>query len=121
MDILVVDDEDMVNRIFSQRLRKEIASGAVRLHFANRAEKALEELEALDFRVALVLCDINMPGMGGLELLRRIRLRDLSLRVYMVSAYEGDDYRNRCTELGADGFFAKPLEFATFRTLLETL
>ena len=121
MDILVVDDEEMVNRIFSQRLRKEIVSGAFRLHFANRAEKALETLEALHFQVGLVLCDINMPGMGGLELLKRIRLRDVSLKVYMVSAYEGDEYRNRCLELGADGFLPKPLEFSALRLLLDSL
>jgi len=121
MDIMVVDDEEMVNRIFSQRLRKEIASGTLRLHFATRAEQALQELEALHFDVALVLCDINMPGMGGLELLKRIRLQDLSLKIYMVSAYEGEDFRNRCLELGADGFFPKPLEFSVLRALLDTL
>jgi CheY-like chemotaxis protein len=121
MDIMVVDDEEMVNRIFSQRLRKEIASGALRLHFATRGEQALEELEALGFQVGLVLCDINMPGMGGMELLKRIRLHDLSVKVYMVSAYEGEEYRNQCLKLGADGFFPKPMEFSLLKELLDTL
>ena len=119
MDILVVDDEEMVERIFSQRLRREIREGALRLHFALNGDRALEVLDALGPVPVLVLTDINMPGMSGLELLRQIRNRASRARVYMVSAYENQEYKAASLALGAEGFFPKPMDFDELRGVLS--
>jgi CheY-like chemotaxis protein len=119
MDLLVVDDEEMVGRIFSQRLRKEIRDGSVRLHLATSGAQALEVLDSLGPGPILVLTDINMPGMTGLELVKRIRARGGQVRVYVVSAYENDDYRRTSLAAGADGFIPKPMDFGFLRDLLD--
>jgi CheY-like chemotaxis protein len=119
MDILVVDDEELVGRIFSQRLRKEVKDGQVRLHFATTGDRALELLDSLGPGPVLVLTDINMPGMSGLELVKRIRVRGGNVRVYVVSAYENDEYRQTSLALGADGFIPKPMDFALLRELIQ--
>ena len=118
MDILVVDDEQMVERIFAQRLRKEVREGVHRLHFAPNGDRALEVLDTLGQAPVLVLTDINMPGMGGLELLKRIRARGGKVKVYMVSAYENREYQDASLALGADGFFPKPMDFDELRSIL---
>jgi len=118
MDLLVVDDEEMVGRIFSQRLRKEVREGSVRLHLATSGAAALEILASLGQDPVLVLTDINMPGMSGLELVRKIRSRGGSPQIYVVSAYENDDYRRTSLAAGADGFIPKPMDFSLLRGLL---
>lgn len=118
MDLLVVDDEPMVGRIFAQRLRREIAEGLV-LHFATSGDEALRILAERPSRLVLILSDINMPGMSGLELLDRLRRQNSPARVYMVSAYDDDDYRQKALSLGAAGFFPKPMDFEILKKLLR--
>jgi CheY-like chemotaxis protein len=118
VELLVVDDEETVGRMFAQRLRKEIRDGLIVLHFATSGVAALDVVETRGSELSIVLTDINMPGMSGFELLERIRGLVPGLKVFMVSAYEGDEFRRQALELGADGFFAKPLEFAELRSLL---
>jgi len=118
VEILVVDDEESVGRIFAQRLRHEIREGEIVLHFVTSAVEALDVLDRRRSNLKLVLTDINMPGMSGFELLGRIRTLVPGVQVYMVTAYEDDEFRRKALDLGADGFFAKPLEFAELRTLL---
>ena len=89
--ILVVDDERDVETLFSQRFRKEIRSGEVELNFAFNGEDALTYLHNLNpFDLVVVLSDINMPGMTGLELLKTIKSEYKELRVMMITAY-GDE------------------------------
>ena len=118
MELLVVDDEETVGRIFAQRLRKEIRDGAIVLHFVTSGADALSVVEDRGPELGVVLTDINMPGMSGFELLGRIRTLAPGLKVFMVSAYEGEEFRRQALELGADGFFAKPLEFSELRSVL---
>jgi CheY-like chemotaxis protein len=119
VELLVVDDEETVGRIFAQRLRKEIREGLIVLHFATSGDDALMVVKERGAELGVVLTDINMPGMSGFELLGRIRTMAPGLKVFMVSAYEGDEFRRQALELGADGFFAKPLEFSELRSVLE--
>ena len=119
MELLVVDDEETVGRMFAQRLRKEIREGAIVLHFATSGSDALTVVRDRGSELGVVLTDINMPGMSGFELLGRIRALAPGLKVFMVSAYEGDEFRRQALDLGADGYFAKPLEFAELRSLLS--
>lgn len=118
MEILVVDDEESVGRIFAQRLRHEIRDGSVVFHFATTGLAALDVVDQHRASLGLVLTDINMPGMSGFELLARIRTVAPQVRVYMVTAYEDEQFRRKALELGADGFFPKPLEFSDLRALL---
>jgi CheY-like chemotaxis protein len=118
LEMLVVDDEETVGRIFAQRLRKEIREGAIVLHFARNGYEALEVFERRLSALGLVLSDINMPGMSGLELLGRIRRQAPTVPVFMISAYEDDKSRHQALELGATGYLAKPMEFTELKRLL---
>ncbi len=114
--ILVVDDEPDVEWLFRQRFRRGIRAGAVAFAFAASAEAALGYLRqdaAADG--VLVLSDINMPGMSGLELLRVLKTQYPALKIVLITAY-GDE-RNRRTAMtyGADDYFTKPLDFSALR------
>jgi len=119
MDVLVVDDELMTQRIFTQRLRKEVASGKVNLHFAESSEAAISLLNLHHDRDFVILSDINMPGMGGMELLKRIRMEGSKHKVFMISAYSNVEIAQKTLALGADGYFTKPLVFDSLRATLE--
>jgi two-component system, response regulator, stage 0 sporulation protein F len=108
--VLVVDDERDVELLFRQRFRKELRAGIIELAFAFSGEDAIAFLGGTNADIVLVLSDINMPGMNGLELLRQLKQRLPQLPVYMVTAYEGD-FQARAIELGADGYFNKPIDF----------
>ena len=110
--MLIVDDERDVELLFSQKFRKEIRNGEVVLNFAFSANEALSFLKALNpFDLVVVLSDINMPGMTGLELLKIIKTEYKDLRVMMITAY-GDEknYQNAISN-GADDFLSKPVDF----------
>jgi CheY-like chemotaxis protein len=114
--MLVVDDERDVELLFSQKFRKEVRSGEVQLNFAFNGDEALTFLHSLDpFDLVVVLSDINMPGMTGLELLQIIKSEYKDLRVMMVTAY-GDEknYKNAIT-IGADDFMTKPVDFNSLK------
>lgn len=112
MKIMVVDDEEDVQLLFRQKFRREIKSGKIEFHFAFSAQEALEYLQSQeDGCVVLILSDINMPGMNGLELLKIIKENFLNLKVFMITAYgDADNYRI-AMEYGADDYLHKPVEF----------
>ncbi len=114
--ILVVDDEQDVEMLFSQRFRKEIRGGEVQLNFAFNGEDAVKYLRTLKpFDVVLVLSDINMPGMTGLELLKIIKKEFSTLRVMMVTAYGDDSNFKTARDFGADDFVTKPVNFTILK------
>ena len=112
VSILVVDDEPDVTELFRQRFRRELRSGAYVLHFAPCARDALVCLAAgIQPELVLILSDINMPEMDGLQLLHEIKRQWPHLPVMMVTAY-GDDKRRRAAEaFGAADFLSKPIDF----------
>jgi len=122
VSILIVDDEPDVPDLFRQRFRREARQGTYVLHFAASGEAALDQLAA-DIRPELVviLSDINMPGMDGLELLRAVKERRPDLPVMMVTAYGDDERRRRATEFGAAEFITKPVDFERLKTQLQRL
>lgn len=75
MKVLIVDDEHDVKALFEQKFRKEIRNGEIQLVFAFSGEEALQFLKDNDHEAILILSDINMPGMSGLELLRQIKVK----------------------------------------------
>ena len=124
MKILVVDDEPDVRALFEQRFRREIRAGALSFSFAYSGEEALDYLHAHHSEVVLILSDINMPGMSGLELLRRVRTEHQPPpppRVMMITAYGDDASRAQALSLGADDFLTKPVDFAALKEKLLAL
>lgn len=112
MKIMVVDDEEDVLLLFRQRFRKEIKKGLIEFIFAFSANEALEYLERQDENcIILILSDINMPGMNGLELLKIIKTKFPHLKVFMITAYGDDENYRLSVEYGADDYINKPVEF----------
>jgi len=112
MNVMIVDDEHDVKILFQQKFRREIRSGRLELHFAFSGEAALEYIERKGERFfALVLSDINMPGMNGLELLRRIKQRFHGLTVAMITAYGDEENYRKAFEYGCADYFTKPISF----------
>lgn len=123
MKILVVDDERDVEVLFRQRFRREIRSGALDFRFAFSGEEALKVMTEMEQKAILILSDINMPGMTGLELLEKIRedFDNPPPVVMMITAYGDEQNRNAANRLGADDFLTKPLDFALLKEKLTTL
>jgi two-component system, chemotaxis family, chemotaxis protein CheY len=123
MKILVVDDEADVQPLFLQRFRKEIKAGEIDFDFALSGEDALKYLQYKHNEVVLILSDINMPGMSGLELLSNIR-RDYGVPppvVMMVTAYGDEENHRQAMERGADDFLTKPLDFTLLKDKLKQM
>ena len=118
--ILVVDDEPDVADLFRQQFRREIRSARFAMEFAQSAPEALKVVEmAEDASLILILSDINMPGMSGLELLPRARLARPDVPVIMITAYGDQDTRRKAIEGGAAGLFTKPIDFPELRQTID--
>ena len=114
--ILVVDDEPDVEMLFRQHFRKELRAGEFSMEFAQSADEALEAIStATDARLILILSDINMPGMSGLELLPKARRARPDVPVIMITAYGDVETKRRALEGGAEGFLSKPIDFVALR------
>jgi len=112
MKMLVVDDEPDVKLLFEQKFRKEIKGGKVEMLFSLSGEEALQILNnsgAAD--VVLILSDINMPGMSGLELLRIIKANTPDQKVFMITAYNDESNYQKAVQYGADDYITKPIDF----------
>ena len=123
MKILVVDDEKDVQVLFEQRFRKEIRTQEMEFVFAYSGEEALRYLNGHDHEAVLILSDINMPGMSGLELLAHIKQKYSQPPpvVMMITAYGDADNYNTAMKLGADDFLTKPLEFTVLKEKLKAI
>ena len=121
MKILVVDDERDVKALFEQRFRKEIRDGEMAFAFAYSGEEALGYLNSLNHEAVLILSDINMPGMSGLELLKQIKthFEKPPPTVMMITAFGDDENYQQAMHLGADDFLTKPLNFTHLREKLK--
>lgn len=123
MKILVVDDEKDVRFLFEQRFRKEIRSQEMCFVFAYSGEEALNYLNENPHEAVLILSDINMPGMSGLELLERIKKKFLKPPpfVMMITAYGDEANYQTAMKLGADDFLTKPLDFGQLKEKLKEI
>jgi two-component system, chemotaxis family, chemotaxis protein CheY len=121
MKILVVDDEMDIQPLFEQRFRKEIRNGEIHFVFAYSGEEALHRLEENKHEAVLILSDINMPGMSGLELLKQIKGKNYAPPpvVMMITAYGDSENYKRAMELGADDFITKPVDFNLLRNKIK--
>ena len=122
MKILVVDDEKDMQTLFVQRFRKEIRNHETEFVFAYSGEEAVFYLEQHVHEAVLILSDINMPGMSGLELLEHIKQKHSKPPpiVMMITAYGDAENYNTAISLGADDFLTKPLDFTLLKEKLKT-
>ena len=122
VSILVVDDEPDVAELFRQRFRGETRQGKYVLHYATSGADALDRLAGeIEPTLVAVLSDINMPGMDGLALLRKIKKLHPDLPVMMVTAYGDEERRRRAGEYGASDFLSKPVDFDLLKEQLRQL
>jgi two-component system, response regulator, stage 0 sporulation protein F len=122
VSILVVDDEADVAELFRQQFRREVRQGQYVIHFAQSAEEALGMLgDGIRPELIVILSDINMPGMDGLGLLRKIKEQRADLPVIMVTAYGDDERRRKAAEFGASEFVTKPVDFELLKLQLQQL
>ena len=114
--ILMVDDESDAQDLFRQNFRREIREGSYSFDFARSGPEALEVIKAK--APVLVLSDINMPGMSGIELLSELRTEWPELPVMMISAYGDAETEAKVRALGAARLMTKPLDFRTLKGVL---
>jgi two-component system, chemotaxis family, chemotaxis protein CheY len=121
MKILVVDDEKDIQVLFEQRFRKEIKSGQVEFIFSFSGEDALQQLNRWEHEAMLILSDINMPGMSGLQLLENVKKKYMKPPpiVMMITAYGDAENHRIAKELGADDFLTKPVDFTMLKEKLN--
>jgi CheY-like chemotaxis protein len=116
MIVLVVDDELDIEMLFQQKFRREIKEGKFALCFAHSGEEALQFLENQQpAELVLILSDINMPGMTGMELLKKIKAKNANQKVFLVTAYGDEHIEQQALAAGADDFVGKPIDFEDLR------
>ena len=119
--ILVVDDEPDVEVLFRQQFRRDIRAGRFTMDFAQSAPAALQHIaDAGAASLILILSDINMPGMSGLELLPKARAAWPDVPIIMITAYGDAETKRKALEGGAEALLTKPIDFAMLRNEIET-
>jgi CheY-like chemotaxis protein len=121
--ILVVDDEPDVEALFRQQFRRDLRSGRFLMEFAPSAPAALARIANVadpSLILILILSDINMPGMSGLEMLPKVHAERPDVPVIMITAYGDTETRRKAIERGAVGLLTKPIDFALLRHEIDT-
>ena len=119
--ILVVDDEPDVELLFRQQFRRDLRNGRFIMEFAQSGEIALRRIAgAEDVSLILILSDINMPGMTGLELLPKAKAARPDVPVIMITAYGDAETKRKALENGAEALLTKPIDFAALRSEIDT-
>jgi CheY-like chemotaxis protein len=119
--VLVVDDEPDVEVLFRQQFRRDLRAGRFSMEFAQTASMALQRIpDAGDQSLILILSDINMPEMSGLELLPKAKALRPDVPVIMITAYGDAETKRKALENGAEAFLTKPIDFVVLRTEIET-
>jgi CheY-like chemotaxis protein len=119
--VLVVDDEPDVELLFRQQFRHELRAGRFTMEFAQSAPAALQRItDAAGVAIILILSDINMPGMSGLELLPKAKAMRPDVPIIMITAYGDAETKRQALENGAEALLTKPIDFGTLRSEIET-
>ena len=119
--ILVVDDEPDVEMLFRQQFRRDLRDGRFTMEFAQSAPAALQRIsDAADVSIILLLSDINMPGMTGLELLPKAKEVRPDVPIIMITAYGDAETKRKALENGAEALFTKPIDFGMLRSEIDT-
>jgi CheY-like chemotaxis protein len=119
--VLVVDDEPDVEALFRQQFRRELRAGRFAMEFSQSGSMALQRItNAGDEALILILSDINMPGMSGLELLPKAKAMRPDVPIIMITAYGDAETKRRALEQGAEGLLTKPIDFGTLRGEIDS-
>jgi CheY-like chemotaxis protein len=119
--ILVVDDEPDVEVLFRQQFRRDLRANRFTMEFAQSALTALQHIEdAGDRSLILILSDINMPGMSGLELLPKARAMRPHVPIIMITAYGDAETKRKALENGAEALLTKPIDFGSLRSEIDS-
>jgi CheY-like chemotaxis protein len=119
--ILVVDDEPDVEMLFRQQFRRDLRAGRFKMDFAQSGDSALQCIrDAAGNSLILILSDINMPGMTGLELLPKAKAARPDVPVIMITAYGDPDTRRKAVEAGAEALLTKPIDFGLLRSEIDS-
>jgi CheY-like chemotaxis protein len=119
--VLVVDDEPDVEALFRQQFRRDLRAQRFIMDFANSAADALARIAStIEQSLILILSDINMPGMTGLEMLPKVKQMRPEVPVIMITAYGDADTKRKALESGAEGLLTKPIDFALLREEIDT-
>ena len=122
MKVMVVDDEQDVQFLFRQKFRRELKQNQIQLDFTLSAQEALEYLQNKQTNcLVLIIADINMPGMNGLELLKIIKERFPNLKIFIITAYDDEQKYKTAQEYGADEYLTKPIEFDNLKEKIFNL
>ena len=118
--VLVVDDEPDVEMLFRQEFKRGLRDNRFKMDFAHSAVSALQRMsDAADDSLILILSDINMPGMSGLELLPKAKAARPDVPVIMITAYDDENTRRRALEGGAKALLTKPIDFVALRSEID--
>jgi len=117
--VLVVDDEPDVEALFRQQFRRDLRAQRFMMDFANSAADALECVGSTSESLILILSDINMPGMTGLEMLPKVKEIRPEVPVIMITAYGDADTKRKALERGATGLLTKPIDFSLLREEID--
>ena len=119
--VLVVDDEHDVEELFRQQFRRDLRAQRFTMDFTTSAADALEHIaNTMEQSLILILSDINMPGMTGLEMLPKVKAIRPDVPVIMITAYGDPDTQRKAIEGGAEGLLTKPIDFALLRAEIDT-
>lgn len=119
--ILVVDDEPDVEMLFRQQFRRDLRAGRFMMDFAQSGDMALTRIgQADEHSLILILSDINMPGMSGLELLSKAKAIRPDVPIIMITAYGDAETRRRALDGGAAALLTKPIDFGTLRGKIDS-
>ena len=119
--VLVVDDEPDVEALFRQQFRRDLRAQRFMMDFANSAADALKRIgSTIEQSLILILSDINMPGMTGLEMLPKVKQMRPEVPVIMITAYGDPDTKRKALENGASGLLTKPIDFTLLREEIDT-
>ena len=119
--VLVVDDEPDVEALFRQQFRRDLRAQRFVMDFANCATDALSRVaSAVGQSLILILSDINMPGMTGLEMLPKVKEMRPEVPVIMITAYGDADTKRKAIASGASGLLTKPIDFSVLREEIDS-
>ena len=119
--ILVVDDEPDIEELFRQRFRRDLRDGRFTMEFAYSASAALDRIsDAGEASLILILSDINMPGMSGLDLLPKAKALRPDVPVIMITAYGDSETKRKAFAGGAEALLTKPIDFVMLRNEIDT-
>jgi CheY-like chemotaxis protein len=118
--ILVVDDEADVEVLFRQQFRRDLRAARFTMEFAQSAPAALQRItDAGGVSLILILSDINMPGMNGLELLPKAKALRPDVPIIMITAYGDEETKRKALENGAEALLTKPIDFGALRSEID--